>query len=366
MTTIIPLQRTLLAMSPCQREMPTWIEEATLLERAGISQYASQEMEGFGALSPLESLIGGTIANTDRQRFLFDNIRADHPLLNEKYLTNVVFNKWSLGTDSYWRTLPVESQLLIVRYAAITRNVLRPQYSGQAPPSAVADVLRSASDNIRNDPMLQSIIACNNPRLIDCMIRCKDPLSPQALAFGFLNRPEQLTHAAYDTMDDNTFVALTMYDKTVSTRYDEFQRKLNGNRTLQRYPWDKLPLIFEHHPARFIQSVVTSPDVANAHTHVKRWFIPMLNATAQRAANDPGYARMCLDSVFSRKRFDSTMERHAPDAYAVLNLTRQLYGPDASGTDEPAVRAWLNILVAQQHRLNETFLNVNANVFSYE
>lgn len=366
MTIIIPLQRTLRAMVPWQTGVPTWIEEATLLERAGISQYASQEMEAFGALSPLESLIGAKIAITSRQRLLFDNIRADHPLLDDNYLTSVVSDKWSLGTDSYWRTLPVESQLLVVRYAAFTKNVLRPQYSGQVSPSAVADVLRSASDNIRNDPILQSIIACNNPRLIDCMIRFKDPLSPQALAFGFLNRAGQLTRTAYDTMDDNTFVALTMYDKTAPRGRDEFQQKLNENRTLQRYPWDKLPLIFEHHPDRFIQSVITSPDVANAHTHVKRWFIPMLNATALRATNDPVYARMFLDSVFSRNRFYPTIERHAPDAYALLDMTRQLYGRDASGTYETAVRAWLGTLAAQQRPINETLLNVNADVFLCE
>ena len=92
----------------------------------------------------------------------------------------------------------------------------------------------------------------------------------------------------------------------------------------------------------------------------------MLKATAQRAANDPGYVRMFLGSVFSRNRFYPTIERHAPDAYALLDMTRQLYGRDASGTYEPAVRAWLGTLAAQQRPINETLLNVNADVFLCE
>lgn len=381
MTLIIPpLQRTLRVFSHGQIRIPAWISEATPLERVGIAQYASQEMESIGLLSSLESLIGAENAINPRKIGLLDNICAEHPCLDASYLTSITSNKWniqglrtappwSLGTDLHWRTLSEESQLLIVRYAALTKNILRPKYSGEIHANKVADVLRSTSNTIRNDSMLQSIIACNNPSLINSMIRAKDPLCENALAFGFLNRPENMNRAAYATMDDTTFVALTMYDKTALLNSDAFQRLLNANRTLHRYPWNKLPLIFEHHPARFIQSVITSSDVANAHTHVKRWFIPMLHATVKRAAADPCYAQLFVDSILSgagKKRFNSIIERHAPDAYAVLNLTRQLYDCDDKKTEAPALRAWIDALAAQQNTLNENVLPVDAAVFAWE
>lgn len=366
MPTITPLQRAFRVMPTWkQSAVPKWIEDASSVERAGLAQHEGELLERFSLLSPFESLVSATNSTPERQQRLIEKVESYHSKLNAAYLAHVVSPAWSLGTDPYWKALPPEAQLLIARYAVLTKNVLRPKRSGDVHAYQVWDVLKSGPESIYRDPFLHSVAAYNNPALLDHMVHSKEYVAQEAIAIGFFNRHG--THRSmYESMDGDTFAALIMYDKAQPNYDDMFQRVLDKNRTLHRYPWDKLPILLEHHPARFIQSVVANFEVANSRNHTQRWFVPMLMAAATRAATDPSYMECMLGMTYSRvgkKRFYSTIETHAPEQYAMLSVARQLYDPDVYGNDTSAVKAWLINLATMSHGQNMELAHLNTSVF---
>ena len=367
MTTVVPLQRALRVLAPWYSEKVDWMHEATPLERVGLARIDSEGLAQLSTrpLSSLEALAGATKANPERQNELLALVNVQRPSMSPAYLKSVMSEEWTLATDPNWKTFPPQTQLLMVRYAALTRHFLRGQKSGDVSTSHTLEFFKTLSPDIQTDGMLQSIIAANNPALFGDLIASKMAIDKQARIIGYLNG-QKMQRADYDTMDNGQFAGLIAYDKTQSRGGDMLSRVLDENRTLHRYPWDKLPLVLEHNPARFVSSVITSPEVANALNHVKRWFIPMLHASIERAAKDPIYAYEMLSLVYcqsGRKNFEKTMARHAPAAYEALNVARQLYDKDNSGSDEPALRGWFQLQASKSSPTE--LLDLNTALFSH-
>lgn len=349
MSSIVSAQRAIRSMTRFHPPAPTWIAEASTLERAGIARYASEELERYAPLTPLEALIGSVDAKPERKAALFAKIEMHHPQLNDTYLENCISNQWRLGQDTYWKTLPDEAQLLMARYAAVTLNVLRPKRSGDFSTCAVYNVLDASPAFIQKDVMLQRIVACNNPSLFSMLMDSKHPVDPQAVAIGFLHG-RSVDRAWYDRMDNDAFASLIVHDKTLACYEDMLSRVQDRNVSLHRYPWEKLPIVFEHNPARFIASMVMNKDVANAHSHAKQWFVPMLAATARRVACDPSYASsfaMIALSRQGRKNLNGILERHDPEAYASLELLRQLHDVGSNSMDHTTLLSWMGWLSTQ-------------------
>lgn len=367
MTTVVPLQRALRVLSPWYNTKVDWMQEATPLERVGLARIDSEGLAQLSTrpISSLEALAGATNANPERQKELLALVGAQRPSMSPAYLNFVMSDEWSLGVDSDWKNSPPQTQLLMVRYAALTKHFLRGKTSGDVSTWDTMELYNTFGSDIKTDSMVQSIIAANNPALFGLMLRSDIAIDKQAQVIGYLNG-QTLQRADYDTMDDTMFVGLIAYDKTQYRGGDALSRVLDENRTLHRYPWDKLPLILEHNPARFLKSVLTNPEVANAQNHVKRWFIPMLDASIERAAKDPEYAHELLSTIFStggRKNFEKTMVRHAPSAYEALNVARQLYDKDQSGSDEPALRGWFQLQASKSSPTE--LLDLNTALFSH-
>lgn len=359
MPNIVSLQRVLTVSYRAASLVPTWIAEATPLERAAIARYASAHLEQHAPLTPLEALIGASdkTQSPDRRRSLLRMAQEHHPALTDGHLSKIGIDSWSLEADSHWKDLPPDTQLLLVQCAAMRRRVILPTRAGSVWTTDVADVLAKAPPAISQDPLVQRIVACTNPSLAALWINQKVPMDPQALAIRFLQQNKGYPHRVsidrtwYESMDDDAFAGLVAHNGSGKGHWDVLKGIQEGNKPLFFYPWDKVHLLLEHNPARFIHSVLANHDVANGLHLVKKWFSPMLHAAAVRSTQDPSYAAFMASVIFSldaKKRLKDTLERYDPEALVCLQTLRELHSDGKNGPDN-AVFGWLNWLA---HREN--------------
>ncbi len=347
MPPVYSLQRVCSVASPYHNAVPDWVASATPLERLFLARSASQALEATAPLNALESLIASKHANSQngqgRKEALQARVQQEQPSFTTEHLNSIVQEGWSLGKDPVWKTMGLQEQQLLLRYAAIYKNMLRPLQTGQYTVHDVDDVIKSAHASLHHDPTVQQIVSANNPRLFMLWTQTKQPVNEVALAMGMLDH-QQAHRDKYSQLSDHTFACLVAHEPSLGGHWDRLQMCQEFNKPLFFYPWDKVHLLLEHNPARFIHSVLANHDVANGLHHVKKWFGPMLQEAAVRSTRDPSYMAFTKSVVFSRdarKRLQSTLARYDPEALACLRTLQELHTGVHNGMDS-AVSNWLN------------------------
>lgn len=351
MLPVYSLQRTRAIASPYHDTAPVWIDSATPLERLFLARHASQKLEEIAPLNALESLIASKNARTsERKDALQKRVQQEYPAFTTEHLNSIVQDGWSLGKDTKWKTMGLQEQQLLLRFAAVYKNILRPLRTGQYSVLDVDDVIKSAPAALHHDPVMQQIVSANNPRLLTYWTQTKQPVDEVALAMGLFDH-QRAQRNDYNQLSDHTFACLIAHEPSLGGHWDLLKGIQEGNKSLFFYPWNKVHLLLEHNPARFIHSVLANHDVANGLHLVKKWFSPMLQAAAIRSTQDPSYAAFMASVIFSldaKKRLKATLERYDPEALVCLQTLRELHSDGPRGPDN-AVFGWLNWLA---HREN--------------
>lgn len=338
-------ERAIHAFKRSTQAAPVWTAHATPLERVGIAQYAPEVLEQYAPLTALEALVAATYnADSERKVVWLDTVHKGHPCLDAAYLDAMV-----VETDYDWRhsgrnTWSTPTQHLIVQYEAVRRRLksLAVDMDMFMPDSATMLRLSRTRPSLYQDAMLQRIIACNDNVTFAAMIAEGRPLDPQAYAIAFLQTSVS-TDKWYAHMDDDAFGGLVAHNSDA-----EFPSLMNSalarNPCLHRYPWEKMPILLEHHPARFFASIATRQEMALNTDRVAQWFEPMLDAVSERIAQDPRYASIFTGMAFSKstgKTFTAMLRTYAPIEYEALHCIGQL-DVDADSPETLALWAqWL-------------------------
>lgn len=348
--------------------MPTdWLEEATPLERLGLARRKASALARIAPLSPAEMLIALDDASFQEQETLMGRIEQYHSDLKPAYVDTLHRSDWSLATDPVWKTLSTAAQEVVALHAAVGRNIVRPG-SGRGPRLDTGTVWRVLQDNPNptlNNPLFQQVVAANNPSLFGLMVQTQNNIDPHARALAF-GHGRGVNRSWYDGMDENTFASLIAYDNTTKWYRDPLDSILKNDNRLHRYPWEFMPVLLEHNPARFIASVVQNHDVANAHSHVKTWFRPMLAAVAKRTQSDPRYAVSMMNIALSPRgkiRFDQMLQLHAPQEYMTLMVHRQLYDTPNDPRHTNTLLPWLTWMANEKELSPPTLANLDTSLF---
>ena len=334
-------ERAIYAFRRSTQYAPVWTAEATPLERVGIAQYAPDALEQYAPLTALEALVAATYnAKSDRKEFWLDTVHTQHPRLDAAYI-----DAMTVETDYEWRhsgrnTWSTPTQHLIAQYEAVRRRLdsLATETNTFAPPSAVMLQFSRTRPSLYQDSMLQRIIACNDNATFSTMIAEGKPLDPQAYAIAFLQTSTP-TDKWYAHMDDEAFGGLVAHDP--DAQYPSLMGSAQArNPALHRYPWEKMPVLLEHHPARFFASITTRQEMALNTAGVAQWFQPMLDAVSERIDKDPRYASVFTGMALSKstsKTFTAMLHTYAPIEYEALQCIRQL---DADADSPETLALW--------------------------
>lgn len=331
----------------------------TPLERVAIAKNGMLALKEQGAVSALEALVGSKYFSSLE---LSNIVKIDHPGMSNRYISELCSETWSLEKDRYFPTLPADSQLLLVQYAMRTNNCIRGIRGMSVSVYSVLEMFETFSAHIQNNPLLQSITAVCNPALFKLLLSKQEMvLTPESVALGFL-KCSSVTPDMYQRMDDDAFSSLIAYDPE-SPQFSFFNMTISSNHLLQAYPKDNIKLVLEHHPARYINSVLRLAEWRNAIKMNNTFFSSALDACIAKSMSEPSYVEEMGAWIFDRKlnkHIELLLQRYTPEAYSVLKICQSL---TESKHSMETVKLWVSQL---QQRTCNTVMGLPLNALELE
>ena len=324
--------------------------ECNSLMRLAFAPLLSKELQQISPLTPLEWMAVSQNSNLDLVNISHE-ISAIHTELGPEHIRHMLGPQWSLNKDPFFDKVTPQTQLLMYRWAMLSRRCVQRNRGWKTPVGEVLKFIETLPEYLRTDSFAQHITAAGNPSLFAGMLESsKVALDSDAVAIGFCSDSHVVRRDWHSYMSISTFEQLICYESREFSKgnprlYVE-DVYLKDPKLLMFTP-EQLPSVLEHNPALYLHNVVLNNDIRNSENQVNTWFKPMLYQSLGRCVKDAGYADQILASLKSPrgpKWFERTFLKYAPEEFEFLKVCESLYaGERVSKYD--IYKHWLNGLV---------------------